>query len=234
MRAFTVQNIIDRALRKADMQHSDFIDADEALDTFNEQYTTLYDLLVTSFENYKVSEQLITLSGNTTDYDLPDDFYKTIGFDYQISGTPGNSNGQYVTLRPFLEAERNGVTGLRAPVPTGTVRHRYVPAPQIYTDLTDLVDGVSGWEEIIVNGMAMEFLGKEESSTTRLERRQDLLMKRITEAAQNRDIGMPHRVADVYKIDVYNQYASLRYQLQQDTVRFFTTEIVTPMYLGVY
>jgi hypothetical protein len=231
-RSFTVQNIIDRALRKADMMESDFISAEEALDTFNEEYTNLYDLLVTRFDNYFVSEENITLTPGATDYALPDDYYKTVGLDFLITGS--GASGQYVTLKPFLESERNGVTGIRASVPAGIVRHRYVPAPAIYTDTADLVDGVSGWEELIVNGMAMEFLGKEESSTARLERRQMALMKRIEETAQNRDVGMPAHVGDVYKIDVYSQYASLRYQINQSTVRFFTTEVVTPAFMGIY
>ncbi len=230
MRSFTVQNLLDRAIRKADMENTDFIGDAEALDTFNEAYTWLYDLLVSAFENYKVKEQFITLVLGQHDYDLPDDYYKTIGMDFEI----GLNSTQYVTLKPFTEAERNGVTGIQSNVPNGRVRHRYVPAPAIYTDLSDTVDGVSGWEELIVNEMAMQFLQKEESSTTYLERRQEQLTKRIEIMAQNRDVGMPARVNDIEKIDIYRQYATLRYQLNDGDVRFLTTEIITPLFMGVY
>lgn len=225
-RAFTVQQLIDRALKAADMYNSDFIDTTEALDIFNMCYTDFYDMLVTKFDNYFVSEHTVTLTANENDYALPSDFYKLVGADFLVSGNT------YVTLKPFSETERNGASGTLAPVPSGTVRLRYVPAPTIYEDTSDEVDGISGWENVIVYEMAIYMLDKEETSSAPLRERLERLYRRIEAAAQNRDVGSPGTVRDIYSVNYMQPYSTLRYQLNQDEIRFISTEQISPVYPG--
>lgn len=231
MRNYTAEQIINRALRRADMENSEFISPEEAFDLLNESYTEMYDLLVTKFEHYYIKDDVfVTLIPGTFSYALPDDFYKGVGVDYQLNVTGTG----YITLKPFTEAERNGLTGIMATIPSGTVKLRYIPAPAIFTDPADLIDGVSGWETLLVVNMAIAMRIKEESPTADLEREQARLMQRIEIAAQNRDTGFPARINDINRIDVYQQFATLRYQYSGNQVRFISTEIISPVFIGIY
>jgi hypothetical protein len=143
--------------QRADMVNSTFISDAELNSYINASYFELYDLLVQKYGNdYYMKEHSFQLQGNVSRYDLPDDFFKLLGVDLQISAGPDG----YVSLRPFTLAERNrystanvqtwiGVTNLRyrisanklwfTPSPqTGqTIRIWYVPR------LAELVDTVT-------------------------------------------------------------------------------------------
>jgi hypothetical protein len=143
--------------QRADMVNSTFVSDDELNSYINASYFELYDLLVQKYGNdYYVKEYSFSLVGNQSRYDLPEDFYKLLGVDLQISAGPDG----YVSLRPFMLAERNrystanvqtwiGVTNLRyrlsgnklwfTPSPqTGqTIRIWYIPR------LADLVETVT-------------------------------------------------------------------------------------------
>lgn len=227
----TVGNIIDRALKRADMYTSGYIDPQECLDYFNEAYTQLYDLLISAGENYKVSTEMIPISPATTTYALPEDFYKAIGVDMQVGGI---TSTQYITLRPFTNMERNGMLGTTGILPSAQIRLRYAPAPTIYTDRDEVVDGIAGWDKLIVLLMAYAMKDKDESSVTALERDIAMQMERIEVMKQNRDQGMPGRVNDIYSIDMYAQYASCRYQILGNNVEFLSTEVVTAAMFGIY
>lgn len=227
----TVGQLIDRALKRADMYNSGYIDPQECLDYFNEAYTQLYDLLISAGENYIVNTANISISPSTTSYALPADFYKAIGFDMQVGGI---TSTQYITLRPFTNMERNGMLGTTGTLPTGVVRLRYAPAPTIYTSRSQTVDGIAGWDKLIVLLMAFAMKDKDESSTTALQADMQMQLNRIEEMKQNRDQGMPGRVNDVYTIDMYAQYASLRYQILGSNVEFLSTEVVTAALFGIY
>lgn len=143
--------------QRADMVNSTFVSDAELNSYINASYYELYDLLVQKYGNdYYVKEYSFNLVGNQSRYDLPDDFYKLLGVDLEISSGPDG----YVSLRPFSLAERNrystanvqtwiGVTNLRyrlsgnklwfTPSPqTGqTIRIWYIPR------LAELVDEVT-------------------------------------------------------------------------------------------
>lgn len=229
-RTYTAQEVIDRALKRADMFNSGFIGVQERFDVLNEAYAELYDLLVGAFENYYVQEENFNLVTLQTDYALPDDYYKTVGLDYAVTQAP---NPQYITLKPFMENERNTSITSTNNIPTGQIRHRYVPLPPIFTVGTDVIDGISGWDTLLVLIMAINFRQKEESDTRDLERQMARQIQRITVMSENRDIGYPHRVTDIYATDVYHQFSTLRYQINQSTIRFMSTEVLSAFYLGI-
>lgn len=230
-RSFTARNIINRALRRADMKNSNYINVEEQFEVLNECYTEMYDILVTAYaEYYMVQEYFIALSPNTYMYDLPDDFYKGMGVDYNLNVTTTG----WVSLKPFTEMERNGLSGVIGTLPSGQVRMRYVPVPPIFTDDADLIDGVSGWDSLIVAMMAISFRTKEETDTAPLERLKSQLIQRITAASQNRDGGMPAQVNDIYQVNIFLAYASLRYQYSGNKIRFMNTEISGYAYYGSF
>jgi hypothetical protein len=219
-RNVTVQSIIDRARIHADQRGSAFIRDSELLTLVNEVYPELYDELVGSYENYFMEMATVTLAPGTTFYNLPADFYKLIGIDYRVN------QDTYVTLYNFNEIDRNNTMISNASIPVGELRLRYIPAPQVFTALTDTFDGVAGWDRLLSLLLAIDMMDAEETDSNPLYRKYQRTLQRITEMAAPRDTGMPSTVSDVYSRNLWSYYASLRYRLQGDQIELINTEIV--------
>lgn len=220
-RSVTLQSISDRARVHADLKSSSFINDTEMLAILNECTAELYDELVGAYENYYMDTDTITLSSNVTFYNLPADFYKILGIDYQTG------SGAYVTLRPFMEAERNLSLSTNTNIPAGTLRIRYVPAPPVYTALTQSVDGVAGWDRLLSLLVAIDILDAEESDSSALYKKYTRTLDRIRGMSAPRDAGYPARITDVYKPDISTAYGSLQYRLQGSQIEVMNTD-----YLG--
>jgi hypothetical protein len=217
-RNVTVQSIVDRARIHADQKGSGFIRDSELLLLFNEVYCELYDELVGSYENYFMSTSTVTLAPGTTFYNLPEDFYKLIGIDYKVN------NDTYVTLYNFNEIDRNNSFTSNASIPTGELRIRYVPAPPVFTQLSDTFDGIAGWDRLLSLLLAIDMLDAEETDSSPLYRKYQRTLKRIIDMAAPRDSGMPSRVGDVYNRNLWSYYASMRYRLQGGQIELISTE----------
>lgn len=220
MRSVTLQSILNRARTHADMKNSRFISDTEALELINEIYPELYDEQVAATENYFATTANIVVTSGTVSYPLPDDFYKSLGVEFQVS------NDQYITLQPYLEGERNRSLTTNNNIPTGTVRLRYVPAPPVFTALTETIDGQAGWDRLLSLLLAIDFLDSEETQTDRLYRKYQRTLKRIQEMTP-RDQGMPARILDVHQPNIQHIYGAFKYRFYQNTVEFISTE-----YLG--
>ena len=153
----TLPQLRTASRQRADMVNSTFVSDSELSSYINASYFELYDLLVQKYGNdYYVTEYSFQLQGNVSRYPLPPDFFKLLGVDLQISGGPDG----YVSLRPFMLAERNrystanvqtwiGVTNLRyrisgnelwftpSPQSGQTIRLWYIPR------LAELVDSTT-------------------------------------------------------------------------------------------
>lgn len=224
MRSFTLAQLRTKVRERADMVNSQFITDAELNGYISASYAKLYDILVKGgLMNYELIQTINT--DGTVDangfasFQLPQDYYGTLGVDYQYDNqhwisiplaefTERNRFGNAVPARAIgyrvIGAGQNNTNGfgkiilLPAP-PTGQVyRHIYVQAPVDLTLDSDVVDGVSGWEELIVIDAAIKCLTKEESDTAHLERERTMEMERIEEAKENR-MMQPHRVSDVFK-----------------------------------
>lgn len=220
-RTFTIGQIIDRARARADMRHTTFISAAEALEMVNEAYTELYDLLVQTFSNYYVTTGNLTLVPGTVSYALPADFYKMIVVERD------NADGTFTTIFPFNELEKNSTifTDTNS-IPNATVRLRYVPAPTIFTTTSQTIDGVSGWESLLVYDVAIMMLTAEESDTSALERRRAQIYQRIVGIAQNRDLTIPGSITDVTVFDNAFIKDELRYRFYGSNIEFIVAEYV--------
>ncbi len=217
-RSVTLQTIADRARLYADQRQSNgFINEAEMLMLLNDSYCELYDSLVAAYANYYSDSTTITLVAGQTEYDLPADFYKIIGVDFQISAN------NFVTLMPFPEAERNINGYTTTAFPAGDIRLRYVPAPTTFTALTQTVDGVSGWDRLLSLAVAIDIMDAEESDTRALTRKYEQTLQRIMTMAPDRDTGMPAVVGDIYKTSLWNPYGSLRYRLYGDQLSLLNT-----------
>lgn len=204
--------------QRSDMVNSTFISDAELTSYINQSYFELYDILVTAYGNnyYAAIPYQFQTVYNVSFYDLPEDFYKMLGVDLQI--TP-SSPASWVTLKPFNFIERNrysvpnfqsfyGVTNLRYriqanqlwlnPVPSANqyIQLWYVPKMTSLSAPTDVVQGVSGWTEYIICDAAIKCMQKEESDVSVLMNQKMMLLTRISAAAENRDAGSPATVAD--------------------------------------
>jgi hypothetical protein len=215
----TLLGIRTKIRNRSDMKFSTFVEDSELNDYINDSAKELYGLLVQKYgDNYFVQlppYEFMT-DGLSDYYPLPSDFFKLLGVDLQINNSP---NG-YVSLKPFQLAERNKwsipnmqvvygrlvnlryrVMGNRVSfVPRAaagqTMRLLYVPRVTELVLDTDVLDGVSGWEEYVVVDVCIKALAKEESDTTVFERAKVGLLARIESEAANRDAANPAVVAD--------------------------------------
>jgi hypothetical protein len=213
----TLLQLRTAARQRADQVNSTFISDAELTSYVNQSAYELYDVLIQKYgDAYWAASTTLTTDGVNTTFALPADLYKLLGVDLQTSGSP---NG-WLTLRPFQMAERNrnwlpqssavlGFTSLRyrllgdkiwfTPLPAGgqTVQVWYVPRMNELVADADVLDGISGWTEYVIVDAAIKCMVKEESDPSALFAQKAALLKRIEEAAGNRDEGAPPTVSDV-------------------------------------
>lgn len=218
MRTVTIADIKKQARTRADMRNSNFVSDIELLALINEAYAELYDMLVSAFENYYTQTAVFAVNGASQSYPMPSNFYKIIGVDFEVS------LGQYISLHPYRELDRNGSFTNTHNIPTGNIKLRYVPVPQVFTLDTDTIDGVAGWEALLVTDVAIMMLDQEESNTDRLELRRKRIVTRITQMSQNRDVGMPSTIGDIYSSNIPRIFSALRYRLYGNNMEFISTE----------
>lgn len=211
-RLVTVQQIIDRARIHADQRGSGFIRDTELLSLMNEVYPELYDELVGAYDNYFVSTSIIALNSSASIYTLPANFYKLLSVDYVLGG------GSYKTIYP-----NSGVNPNSSGTLSGEVRIRYVPAPQIFTSLSNTLDCVSGWDRLLSLLLAIDMADSEETDSTPLYRKYQRTLKRITDMASTRDPGSPATVRDVSERASLNYLPiDLSYRLQGGELEFLS------------
>lgn len=210
-RLITVGTIIEKARQRADQENSDLVSEPEAIGYVEDSYLHLYDILVSKNEDYYTeftADQTIT----SDELSLPDNFYKLVGVDVKDAG-------EYRTLKPYMQNERNELSGI-TPFPwnnsymryrlikdkvkfigkdnySDTVRILYIPTPDELTSTVDEVDGVNGWEQYIIVDVARKMAMKEESYTKGFEAELMKIEQRIEAMAEERDNSQSARVQDV-------------------------------------
>lgn len=212
------------AQQRADMIGSNFVTVPEWNYYINQSYYELYDLLITTYEDYFVAPVLQFSTTGSQSYALPNGqnysnapaFYKMYGMDIGI--TP-NTNA-FATLKKFDFIQRNryvfpqitstplGIFNMEYRVVGGNIMFIPQPSagqtmgvwyyPRLTTLLqdTDIMDGISGWTEYVIVDAAIKALRKEESDTQELMNEKLMLRQRIEESATNRDAGQPDTISD--------------------------------------
>lgn len=211
-RSVTLLELMTRAQTRADMTVDE--DGEGYITTamwsriIDAAYCELYDLLVASGLHYFESTQSITTDG-TANVALPSDYYATIGVDASVA-----NEWRELTRAGVRERNRFGGTGpwaaayriaganlvLYPTPPTGqTYRHIYVPRPASLVDAatSTTIEGVAGWEELIVVLAAKKARIREEASVSDLIEEERALKQRITEMAELRESAAPQRIHDV-------------------------------------
>lgn len=214
----TVGNIRLECQQRINKEGSQFYTIQEWNSMISQSYKELWDILAQKFgDDYFVATPYTYTTGqNQQLYPLPADFKALLGVEVALNPMDPNS---WITLRKFEFIQRNlynypnvytfyGITNLRYRlngnnlmiVPNTqagqTIRIWYVPRPNQLINDTDTVDAVAGWEEYIVADVCIKALAKEESDVTVYAAQKMAMLKRIEEAAENRDIGEPEKVSD--------------------------------------
>lgn len=214
----TVGNVRLQAQQRCNFENNPFVTDQEWNSYINASYKELYDILIQKFgsDYYMATPYTYTTDGSTELFPLPDDFYKLMGVEVALN--PGDPNS-WVTLKKFEFIQRNlwnypnvytmyGITNLRyrlngtnlyvVPLSSSgqTLRIWYGPRPNQLINDVDTLDCVSGWEEYIIADVCIKALAKEESDVSVFTAQKQGLLKRIEEAAENRDVGEPECVSD--------------------------------------
>ena len=98
----TLAELITRCKQQSDLEDNYFIEDEEWTFLINQSYKELWDLLVTTWEDYFVSSLEFTIASGESAYDLPDDFYKLRGVDLEV-----NSVSRWIPVDRFNFQERH-------------------------------------------------------------------------------------------------------------------------------
>ena len=190
-RTVAVSSLLLRLRDLADIDNDDAFDDARLIRFLASSYTWLYDLLA-DIPGYFESDppQSIVTTG-VASYSLPADHYRTLRVDYQIA----NGEWRRVKEADIREIHRfEASTGSYAarfrlvgqklylyPTPPSgqTYRHIYVPAATVLDDTADTIDGVSGWEELLVLDAVIKARIKDDTALEEVFRERSIHLKRI-------------------------------------------------------
>ncbi len=220
----TVGNIRLEAQQRADLIYADNITTQEWNSMISQSYKELYDIILQKFGNdYFIAPPYTYTTTGQIDptyqaqvFPLPPDFYKLMRCEVALNPYDPNS---WVTLRQFSAIQANlwnypnvytfyGITNLRyrlwgsqlqiVPIASAnqTIRIWYSPKPNQLINDTDTLDAISGWEEYIVADVCLKAMTKREEDGSVYMAQKGALLKRIEEAAENRNVGEPQIVSD--------------------------------------
>ena len=215
MATFTEADLRTRARRRADMENSTFVTDAEIQDYLNSSISELHDYMVKSYEDYFVSEQVYSVPIATGGANLPDDFYKALGVDYNSGGITSTLraysfsernvyNTPYAVIdrlaEPMYKVEGNKIKLIPSNSQSGSITLYYVPqATQFSSTVTEIENVIPGYEEYVVVATAIRMLMKEESDVSALERERQQLASRIIRAISPRDVSGSFAIRDVRK-----------------------------------
>lgn len=206
------------ATLRADLANSQFISLPEWNSYISNSYKDLYNFLIQHFEDeyYSSSTYTITTDGSSQLYPLPADFYKATLVEVALNPSDVNS---WVTLRRYNKIQQNlwnfpnvytfyGITNIRyrftgnylelVPQTQGgqTIRIWYAPRPKVLMADTDILDGISGYEDYVILSAARKAMLKQEQDVSEIDVEIQFIKQNLEEAATNRDISEPATVSD--------------------------------------
>lgn len=213
------------AQQRADLINNEFITTQEWNDYINHSYYELYDILVQVYgdEYFVAVPYTFTTDGRVPGlYSLPINMYKLMGVDLSLNSS---DNSAWISLKKFTFLSRNryiyantNANALGFPQPgyrlignqidfippsqsNQQMRLWYIPRAVLLQSDSDVLDGISGWDEYVIVDAAIKAMQKEESDVSVLMAQKQALLKRIESASSNRDVGQPEGVTDIRRLE---------------------------------
>lgn len=187
-RAVTLTNLMAWARQLSDTENDDTVTAAELTALANRHYPEVYDLLLEAGPpEFFASSTTVSVTASTIAYALQADFRALLGVYVH------ESSDERRPLMPMPEGARGQY---KAPSQSVTVTLEYIPAATTLSSGSDTVDGVSGWEELIVCRMARDVMVKLEKDPSIVMATAASLEQRIKNRSKNRDRGQPRRITD--------------------------------------
>jgi hypothetical protein len=213
--ATTLQNLIDLVRFRTNTEQNQIITDPELIIYLNASLSEMDDLLISRFEDYKLSSTTATIAGNL--FSIPADFLKLRGFERQLDGSAA---GHWQTLKRFNFQERNrNATPVRSLVygrlelvyrlvgqnvmitpadsAAGAYQLWYTPK---FTNLVLTTDALptymdsQAWHEYAVTDCAIKVLAKQNLDPAIFMAQKEALKHRLISACNNRDAGSPKKI----------------------------------------
>lgn len=219
--AITLLELRNRCKEQSDLENNEFIEDSEWDFLINESYKGLYDLLVTTWENYFINTSSATVTSGNNTIALPADFYKLKGIDVLLDSgstrwapiTRFNFQERYLyqdsysyslALQPRVQYILMGDEIILQPVDNaaGSYTVWYVPNVTELTDDADTLNTVCDvYKQYIIADVCIKANAKQESDTTEFEKMKAYEISRIQKAATQRDSANTGRVSDMQDTD---------------------------------
>jgi len=188
-RVVTLLNLRTWARQLSDTENDDSITDAELTALANRHYPEVYDLLIEAGPpEFFSSSTTVSVTTGTIAYALQADFRALLGVYVH------ESTDERRPLMPMPEGSRGQY---KAPTQSVTVTLEYLPAAGTLSANGDTVDGVSGWEELIVARMSRDVMVKLEKDPSIVMATIAGLENRIKNRSKNRDRGQPRRITDL-------------------------------------
>lgn len=210
-RSYTVSELADKVRNRGEYKEGGYITDAMLIDFIDSAHTEVYDLLVGKWEDYYVTVATFSTTADVATYTLPTDFYKLLGLDvkvgdrwrlvrrYNLTQRNDNQNGLADVLRYRLEG--NNIHLIPTSSTVQDLRITYIPRAPILSALDDSVDGVNGWEELVVLLALRRCKVREEASVTAIDTEIARQMQRLESAADARDAGESESLQDLTNAD---------------------------------
>ncbi len=188
------------ALRTRVRFEADMVSSTRATDAdinrlINTHLAKLYDALVAAGpSDYYMTATTITTVAGTISYSLPADFRSLIGVFSQDSAT---------RLREIQEVPEGTLAAFDAPQGTYNLTLRYVAAPPVLVADGDTFDGVSGWDELIVQQVARALMRRERRDTSAFDAAVAEERDRVMRNAPKRNQSGPRYINDTESAAVW-------------------------------
>jgi len=101
--------------------------------------------------------------------------------------------------RPIAPMPLGALGNYKAPTAAATIRLEYIPTPPVLEDDADTFDGVSGWDDLISNHMALDVMTKQQTDPSEVRNNIAREEQRITIRSKGRDRG-PKFIADLDEV----------------------------------
>lgn len=219
--ATSLQDLITRTRRRANIENNYFVSDDELTDYLNSSLGEMYDVMTNTYNDYNITTFQSILTNLNNIIPIPSSFDKIRGVDFQLQDAPSNWTTLYAFGMPQRNRRNNSISNFCIPFTNVNLVYRLInvgimiePAQQCqgtyqvwyvpkYVPLVALTDTLTiqmdtnAWSEYAIVDCCIKILNKQNLDPSGFMANKDALAIRIKSSAQNRDAASPRACANV-------------------------------------